>query len=100
MVGDVLAAPDSLAVRPLDDCREIEAPRLLNVRRLEVGSHIIHSAPRERNRPPKTGLETCQREIASRLGRALNEWTGRGRRAAPRTLRAAPFSRLQVYAQA
>ncbi len=48
-MGDVLATPDSLAVRLLEDCRVVEAPRLLNVRRLQVGSHIIHSAPRERN---------------------------------------------------
>jgi len=36
---DVLAVPDSLAVRVLDHCGEVEAPRLLNVRRLQVGSH-------------------------------------------------------------
>jgi len=38
-VGDVLAVPDSLAVRPPDDRGVVEASRLLNVRRLQVGSH-------------------------------------------------------------
>jgi hypothetical protein len=39
VVGDVLAAPDSLAIRLLNHCRVVEATRLLNVRRLQVGSH-------------------------------------------------------------
>ncbi len=38
-MGYVLAVPDSPAVRLLDHRRVVEAPRLLNVRRLQVVSH-------------------------------------------------------------
>src|SRR6266849_7256634 len=46
-VGYVLAVPDSPAVRLLDHRRVVEAPRLLNVRRLQVVSHnhVLLSAP-------------------------------------------------------
>ena len=66
MVGDVLAIPDSLAVRLLDHRCVVEAPRLLNVRRLQVRSHITHSAPRERNRPPMTDREHADCTIRTR----------------------------------
>jgi hypothetical protein len=38
-MGDVLAVPDSLAVRLLDHGGVVEATLLLNARRLQVESH-------------------------------------------------------------
>jgi hypothetical protein len=57
VVGDVLAVPDPLAVRLLNHCRVVEAPRLLNVGRFQVGSHepILLSA--RRSRPPAGQFE-------------------------------------------
>jgi hypothetical protein len=63
VVGDVLATPDCLAVLLLNHCRVVGASRLLNVGRLQVGSHIPHSAPREKNRPPTTVWKPAEREI-------------------------------------
>src|SRR5713101_8005346 len=62
-MGDVLAVPDSLAVRLLDDSRVVEAPRLSNVRRLQVGSHnhpILLSA--QRGRPAMTHWKYAVRD--------------------------------------
>lgn len=71
MVGDVLATPDSLAVRLLDHCRVVEASRQLNVGRFQFGSHTTHSAPRERNRPPMTVWKRAEREICLSEGAVL-----------------------------
>lgn len=70
-MGNVLAAPDSLAVRLLDHCRVVEAARLLNVRGLQVGSHITHSAPRERQHPPMTLWKHAEGEIRLPAGQSL-----------------------------
>jgi hypothetical protein len=61
-VGYVLAVPDSPAVRLLDHRRVVEAPRLLNVRRLQVVSHnhILLSA--QRSRPPMTLCKHAARD--------------------------------------
>ncbi len=68
-VGYVLAVPDSPAVRLLDHRRVVEAPRLLNVRRLQVVSHnhILLSA-KEADRRRLTGamqLRTCVEAVHS-----------------------------------
>lgn len=51
---DVLAVPDFLAVRLLDHSGVVEAPRLLNVRRVQVGSHKPILLQAQRGRPPMT----------------------------------------------
>ena len=62
----MLAVPDTLAVRLLDDRRVVEAPCLLNVRRLQVETHnpILLSA--QRSRPPTTFAATKGRHAAAR----------------------------------
>ncbi len=62
-MGYVLAVPDSLAVRLLDHRRVVEAPRLLNIRRLQVVSHnhILLSA--QRSRPPMTLCKHAARDM-------------------------------------
>src|SRR5712692_2653167 len=68
MVSDVLAAPDFLAVPVLDHCRVVGAPRLLNVSRLQVGSHVTHSAPRERTDRGRPSASVPNARFASRPG--------------------------------
>ena len=59
-MGYVLAVPDSPAVRLLDHRRVVEAPRLLNVRRLQVLSHnhILLSSPKKQT--ADDSLQACR----------------------------------------
>ncbi len=61
-MGYVLAVPDSPAVLLLDHRRVVEAPRLLNVRRLQVVSHNHILLSGQRNRPPMTLCKHAARD--------------------------------------
>ena len=87
MVRNVLAAPDSQTVCLLDHSSEVEAPRLLNVRRLQGGSHVTHSAPRERTDGQRNSGSMPHSRFASRQG-----WAVVG-------AHSPPFSWPRVYAE-
>ena len=116
MVSDVFAAPDPLAVRLLDHCRVVEAPRLLNVGRLQVGSHepILLSAQRSgpsagpfqtlMPRPAGSWIAACY-ALNKSVPTSAAKTDGQANEAeasVPRheSQRGASFSRLQVYARA